>query len=97
MKGKGETTAWLQGWKTSFSDARITEASYLEAGDWTVARFQGRGVNDGPLGELPATGRQLDLPMCELLRWQDGKAVEGALYYDSGTMMVQLGHLSPPA
>lgn len=97
LKGKEEATGWLAGWKASFSDARIADASYLEAGDWTIARFQGRGVNDGPLGELPATGRQLDLPFCELLRWQDDKAVEGAIYYDTGSMMAQLGHMPRPA
>jgi hypothetical protein len=97
LKGKGETTGWLAEWKRTFSDARITEGRYLDAGEWTIARFRGRGVNDGPLGELPPSGRQLDLPFCELCRWQDGKIVEGAIYYDTGTMMVQLGHMSPPA
>jgi ketosteroid isomerase-like protein len=97
LKGKEEATGWLSGWKTAFSDARIADASYLEDGDWTIARFQGRGVNDGPLGDLPATGRQLDLPYCELMRWRDGQAVEGAMYYDTGSLMVQLGHMEPPA
>jgi ketosteroid isomerase-like protein len=96
LKGKEEATGWLSGWKAAFSDARIADASYLEAGDWTISRFQGRGVNDGSLGDLPATGRQLDLPFCELMRWEDGQAVEGAMYYDTGSLMVQLGHMEPP-
>ncbi|HEY0617031.1 MAG TPA: ester cyclase, partial [Kribbella sp.] len=70
---------------------------YLESGDWTISRFQGQGVNDGPLGDLPATGRQLDLPFCELVRWQDDKSMEVAIYYDTGSIMVQLGHMDPPA
>jgi ketosteroid isomerase-like protein len=97
MKGKEEATGWLSGWKSAFPDARIAAATYLEAGEWTIARFQGQGVNDGPLGELPATGRRLDMAYCELLRWQDDKAIEGAIYYDTGTLMVQLGHQEPPA
>jgi len=96
LKGKGETTGWLTEWKTAFSDARVVDASYIDAGDWTIARFQGQGVNDGPLGELPAAGKQLDTPSCELLRWSDGKVQEGAIYYDTTTMMVQLGHMEPP-
>jgi hypothetical protein len=96
MQGKEETTSWLDGWKTAFSDARVAEATYLDAGEWTIARFQGQGVNDGPLGDLPATGEQMNLPFCELLRWQDGKVQEGAIYYDTTSMMVQLGHMQAP-
>lgn len=96
LKDKGETTRWLREWKQAISDARVTEASYLEAGDWTIARFQGRCVNDGQFGPFPATGKSLDAPFCELLRWQDGKCVEGAIYYDTTTTMTQLGHMPAP-
>lgn len=97
LNGAEETTAWLSEWKTAFPDAAVTQATYLEAGDWTISRFQAQGVNNGPLGDLPATGKQLDLPCCELIRWRDGKSVEGAFYYDSTTIMVQLGHMPAPA
>jgi steroid delta-isomerase-like uncharacterized protein len=96
LKTKAEVTGWLGEWKHAFSDAAVTEPTYLAAGDWTVARFQGRGSNDGDFGPYPATGRRLDAPFCEMLRWADGKATEGAIYYDSATIMVQLGHLEPP-
>jgi steroid delta-isomerase-like uncharacterized protein len=96
LKGKGEVQGWLQEWKTMASDARIGDPRYIDAGEWTICRFQARGTHDGPMGELPPTGKQLDMPFCELIRWQDGKAVEGALYYDTTTMMVQLGHMEPP-
>jgi hypothetical protein len=96
LNGKREITGWLTDWKAAFSDARVEQPTYLDAGDWTIARFQGRGVNDGPMGTFPATGRQLDLPFCELCRWQNGKVVEAAMYYDTMTMLVQLGLAEPP-
>ena len=96
LKGKDESVGWLREWKTAFSDARIAEGTYLDAGDWTISRFQARGVNDGPFANLAATGKELDVPFCELLRWQDGKVIEGAMYYDTATMMVQLGHMEAP-
>lgn len=96
LKSKSEVTGWLTEWKKAFSDASVSEATYLESGDWTIARFQGRGTNDGEFGPFPATGRRLDAPYCELLRWADGKAAEGAMYYDTTTIMVQLGHMDPP-
>lgn len=97
LTGKAEATGWLTGWKLAFPDARVVAATYLDAGEWTIARFQGQGLNDGPLGDLPATGKQLDLAFCELLRWRDDLVVEGAMYYDTASMMTQLGHLNPAA
>jgi steroid delta-isomerase-like uncharacterized protein len=97
MKGKDETVEWLGAWKTACSDARAESATCLDAGEWTVARFRGVGRNDGPFGGFPATGNQLDAPFCELLRWQDGKIVEGEVYYDAATIMSQFGHMPPMA
>lgn len=96
MKGRDEATGWLSAWKTAFSDAAVTEGTYLEAGDWTISRFRARGTNDGEFAGLPPTGRAVDLDCCELIRWQDGKSVEGDFYYDAMTVMVQLGHIPPP-
>lgn len=96
VKGKDEVVGFLAGWKTGFSDATAAAGEYLDAGEWSIARFRARGTNDGPVGPLPATGRRMDLPFCELVRWQNGKAVDGALYYDTASMMVQLGHMEPP-
>lgn len=95
MKGRDETVEWLGAWKTAFSEGRAELTSCLDAGDWTIARFRGVGRNDGPFAGLPATGRQLDVPFCELLRWRDGKIVEGEIYYDAATIMTQLGHMPP--
>ena len=58
----------------------------------------GRGVNDGALGPLPATGREIDLPFCEIFGFDDeGQIVSGNIYYDQLTMMTQLGHIEPSA
>ena len=94
LDGRPEVIGYLRGWKTSFPDATIEEPQYIDGADWTVCRFQSRGTNDGPYQGKPATGRRQDLPCCEMIRWQDGKAVAGVLYYDTMTMLVQLGHMA---
>jgi hypothetical protein len=59
--------------------------------------FQGRGTNDGAMGSLPATGHRLDLAYCEVLNYDgSGRIASGEIFYDSMTMMVQLGHMNPP-
>ena len=49
---------WTEGWAKAFSDGRITNSQYIDAGDIVVAQFTAEGTNDGPLGSLKPTGSQ---------------------------------------
>lgn len=97
LKGPQQVVEYLRsGWATAFSDAQVTRARYADAGDRSVAQFEGSGTNDGPLGPLPASGRTMHMSFCEVLRYDaDGRVIAGDLYYDQMTMLVQLGHLPP--
>jgi ketosteroid isomerase-like protein len=96
-KGTVEFVDWLKGWATAFSDAEVADVRYIDGGDHSVAIFQGRGTNDGAMGLLAATGRRMDLPYCEIFRYDaGGKMVAAEIFYDSTTMMVQLGTMEPP-
>jgi steroid delta-isomerase-like uncharacterized protein len=97
IEGAGDFLAWLQGWAAGMSDARTDQPRYLDAGTHSVCMFQGRGVNDGPMGPANATGRSLDLAFCEIVRVQDGRIAGGDLYYDAMTMFAQLGVVEAPA
>lgn len=96
VKGPLEFTDWMQGWMTAMSDARISDPHYIDGGDYTVCMFHGQGTNDGQMGPLQATGRRMDLPMCEVLRYDaQGKITAGEIFYDAATMMVQFGLAEP--
>ena len=96
--GRNGFREFMQGWAGAFSDAAVTDPSYLDAGDTVIAQFNGRGVNDGAFGSLPATGREIDVPFCEFMRFDDnGQIVSGGIYYDQLTLMTQLGHVEPQA
>ncbi|GAA4859046.1 hypothetical protein GCM10025787_49590 [Saccharopolyspora rosea] len=87
-----EFKAWLGEWIAGFSNARVIGASYVVGPNFSVAYFHGRGENDGPLGDHPATGRPMDMPFCETLRYdQHGRVIGGEVYYDRMTMLMQLG------
>jgi len=97
MKHRGEFKDWLGGWASSFSDARVDSATYHEGADFSLATFTGRGRNDGALGPMPATGREMSVSFWELLHFDgDGQVVEGEINYDQLTLLVQLGHAQPP-
>jgi ketosteroid isomerase-like protein len=95
--GFDEFLGWIQEWPTGMSDARVDEPQYLDAGTHSVCRFRGRGVNDGPMGPANATGRQIDLAFCEIVRVEGDRIVSGEMYYDAMTMMAQLGVVQAPA
>lgn len=85
------------GWTTAFSDATVTNVRYAETADRSIAQFDGTGTNDGPLGPMPATGKSMNMPFCEIMTYGgDGMIVSGELYYDQVSMLVQLGHMPPP-
>ena len=96
--GRDGFKEFMQGWVKAFSNAEVSEPSYLDAGDTVIARFMARGLNDGAFGPLPETGREINVPFCELMRFDDdGQIVSGGIYYDQLTMMTQLGHIEPSA
>jgi steroid delta-isomerase-like uncharacterized protein len=89
---------WTEGWAKAFSDGRITNPQYTDAGKLVVAQFTVEGTNDGPLGSLKATGRKMSLPFCEICYFdKQGRIVSGGCYYDQYTLLTQLGHLQPLA
>ena len=65
---------WTEGWAKAFSDGRITNSQYIDAGDIVVAQFTAEGTNDGPLGALKPTGRKMSLAFCEICHFdKDGR------------------------
>ena len=96
-KGAEEFKAYLATWFDAFPDTTIDEGQYSVAGDVVVHQSVERATNNGPLGALPATGRRVSLPFCEVWRLDpEGRIVTGDLYYDQLSLMVQLGHVQPP-
>jgi predicted ester cyclase len=54
------------------------------------------GIQDGPIGPFPATGKRMELDFSGMHRIADGKIVETWVTWDNLTALTQLG-LYPPA
>ena len=69
------------------------------AGAWSVLHGRLTGTNDGsmPALGLEASGKKIDVAFIELIRWQDGKAVQAMPFMNSMEMAMQLGLLAQPA
>jgi steroid delta-isomerase-like uncharacterized protein len=90
---------FLENYSTAFPDSRVEVRSVVAHGDRVAVEFTARGTHQGPLvgpaGEIPATGRTVQLQLCEVLQLRDGRIVRGRSYYDSATMLRQLGFPGP--
>jgi steroid delta-isomerase-like uncharacterized protein len=86
---------YLDGLKVPVPDAKAIVERTFESGDTVIVEGRFTGTNTGPLegpdGELPASGRTVDLPFADFSRLSDGKIVEYRTYYDQVGLLTQLG------
>jgi steroid delta-isomerase-like uncharacterized protein len=82
-------------WRAAFPDGEVKIVRVMVDGEWAVVEFVNRGTHTGPLqssaGEFAPTGRSMELRYCSVMRVRDGKVVEGRDYYDSASLLRQLG------
>lgn len=95
FEGPDGSRAYNTMWADGFPDGKVTIDRVIASGDHVVVEFTGRGTHTGTLvtsmGEIPATGRSLTLQLCDVMEFKDGKVQSQRTYFDSGSMMAQLG------
>jgi steroid delta-isomerase-like uncharacterized protein len=88
---------WLETWLRAMPDVQAEVVNLLVEGDWVVAEHQGRGTQTGPLpgpnGEIPPTGRVLELQMALFFLLRGTKVARVRTYYNQVTQLRQLGVL----
>jgi steroid delta-isomerase-like uncharacterized protein len=82
-------------WEEAFPDGRVTVDRVVAADPYVMVEFTGQGTHTGTLttteGSIPATGRSVTLEFCDVLEFRDGKVWSRRRYFDSGSMLAQLG------
>jgi len=94
---------WVQfskGWEAAVPDGRHTVTRCLQVGDEAAVEGYYRGTHLGPLqtpqGPIAATGRQFDLKFSAFGRLRDERIAEVQVYFDSMSIIAQLGLLPEP-
>jgi steroid delta-isomerase-like uncharacterized protein len=83
--------------KMSFPDVKFTLEDLLVEGDSVVMRVSGEGTHQGAFFGIPATGRHVQWTGVRLLRYENGKFVEGTSELDQVGILQQMGIIpSPP-
>ena len=85
--------------RSGIHDVRITVDQVIEEGDTTAARFTAVGTHGGDGMGVKATGRPVRVTGMCMMRWRDGRIVEGWNEFDAAGLMRQISGpgASPPA
>ena len=75
----------------AFPDVRFTADDVLAENDRVVARFTMRGTHTGDFMGIPATGKPIIVTGIDIVRFEDGKAVEHWHEWSGLGLMSQLG------
>lgn len=92
--------AFVYAFKQAFPDLHWEMREFIEGSDTVVAEGIFIGTNSrtmvGPRGPIPATGRRVELPFCDIWKVRNGRIVENRIYYDQVTFLSQLGLMTSP-
>lgn len=84
--------------RAAFPDLRMEPQDVLVSGDKVVARVSATGTHQGEFIGMPASGRNVDVQLIDIIRFgDDGLAREHWGIFDQMKMMQQLGAIPTPA
>ncbi len=101
LEGREPVTGYAMAWLNGFPDAKMTVRNEVTCGDWVVQEFTFEGTHtaplNGPAGTIPATGKRVSAEGVQLVRYENGQAIDDRLYYDQVEVLTQLGQMPTPA
>ena len=95
LQGVADVLAAWKGWAGTLPDSKATiEAAYV-SGNTVILEVTWRGTHTGALrtpgGDIPATGKKIQLRGCQVIDMVDGKSRSIRHYFDMATLLTQLG------
>jgi ketosteroid isomerase-like protein len=88
----------VRNYGTAFSNMHRELYRIYVDGNVVVVQLALQGTHDGalqfPFGELPATGKQMDAPCCDVFELEDGKIKRFDCYPEGSIILAQLGVLN---
>jgi steroid delta-isomerase-like uncharacterized protein len=82
--------------RSAFPDQRNRLIELHHSDDAVIAEFELSGTQEGPFRGLPPTGRSFRCRMVALFLFEDDRLVCERVYFDSATIMRQLGIAHDP-
>jgi len=88
----------VRGWYSAFPDLRFLRLAIRAGDEFAVAEYEISGTHTGTLltrrGHIPPTGMEVDVRFCDVLTIPNGRLTQLRSYFDSATLLRQLGLIS---
>lgn len=76
----------------AFPDLEFTIRNHWSpAPDVSIIEFTAHGTHKEDLPGIPATGRKVDMVVCNIIETREGKILREREYFDQAAMLIQLG------
>jgi steroid delta-isomerase-like uncharacterized protein len=99
-EGREAIMAYIEEAEKPFPDLTMETSLVIEDGDTVVGEWTYRATHTAPLvtpdGEIPATGKMVELPGVSICELRDGKIAVRRDYFDNVALMSQLGLMPGP-
>jgi steroid delta-isomerase-like uncharacterized protein len=96
-EGRDAVHTYYEALLTSLPDLHIDVVRSLACDDGVTLEVRIRGTHLGSWRGLPATGRQVNFPLCGLYTFdEEGKLAGERIYYDRGSVLHQVGLYHDP-
>ena len=89
--GRDAVMETFKKWESAFPDMEIDALNVVSTENGTAGEFLARGVQTGPLGDIPATDKPVEEHFAIIGEVEGGKFTRMREYYDAMTLMTQLG------
>ena len=96
LHGTDEFFAFLQEFVTAVPEYEDTLSQMIADGDRVAYVSTMTGIQTGPMGDLPATGKEFTLVNIVIQRLEAGKIVETWVSWDNMAFLSQLGLMPSP-
>ncbi len=95
FRGAKEIHLMAEEWLKTFSDMKLEVTSIIESGDNCCVELSLVGTHTGALrgaqGSIPASGKKVNVPSCDLIRMKNGKIKSLNCYIEATVMLDQIG------
>jgi predicted ester cyclase len=94
-RGRMGFLEYTRGWAAAFPDLVLQTVKVAAGSEQVVVEYELAGSQTGPLitprGHIPPTGMSIQLRLCDVLDLQEGAVSHIRSYFDSSTLLRQLG------
>lgn len=94
IRGRGALGETMRAYIRGFPDLRFTIEQMLQSGEYVITRWKSTGTHKGEFMGIPPTGRAGgEIHGCNVGEIKDGKVTRLWSYWDSASLLRQLGVL----